>query len=86
MHNFVYLAQRRSQEFSFEPNFGGRPLAAPVQLILVRINTGVILCYTIVIIDMHNLLCLPIVYAGKQSNKDQDVTVSASVFYRATLC
>jgi len=34
MHNFVYLAQRRSQEFSCEPNFGGRaprpPLAAPV--------------------------------------------------------
>jgi len=29
MHNFVYLAQRRSQEFSCEPNFGGacpRPL------------------------------------------------------------
>jgi len=24
MHNFVYLAQRRSQEFSCEPNFGGR--------------------------------------------------------------
>jgi len=23
MHNFVYLAQRRSQEFSCEPNFGG---------------------------------------------------------------
>ena len=34
MHNFVYLAQRRSEEFSREPNFGGggrgRPLAAPV--------------------------------------------------------
>ena len=27
MHNFVYLAQRRSQEFSCEPNFGeGRAL------------------------------------------------------------
>ena len=26
MHNFVYLAQRRSQEFSCEPNyFGGVP-------------------------------------------------------------
>jgi len=24
MHNFVYLAQRRSQEFYCEPNFGGR--------------------------------------------------------------
>ena len=24
MHNFVYLAQRRSQEFSCEPNFGGK--------------------------------------------------------------
>ena len=24
MHNFVYLAQRRSQEFSCEPNLGGR--------------------------------------------------------------
>ena len=23
MHNFVYLAQLRSQEFSCEPNFGG---------------------------------------------------------------
>ena len=23
MHNFVYLAQRRSQEFSCEPNLGG---------------------------------------------------------------
>ena len=23
MHNFVYLAQKRSQEFSCEPNFGG---------------------------------------------------------------
>jgi len=23
MHNFVYLAQRRSQEFSCGPNFGG---------------------------------------------------------------
>jgi len=34
MHNFVYLAQRRSQEFSCEPNFVGGvprpPLAAPV--------------------------------------------------------
>ena len=35
MHNFVYLAPRRSQEFSFEPNFGGGgvpppPLAAPL--------------------------------------------------------
>jgi len=34
MHNFVYLAQRRSQKFSCEPNFGGPgpppPLAAPV--------------------------------------------------------
>jgi len=32
MHNFVYLAQRRSQEFSCEPNLGGRapPLAAPL--------------------------------------------------------
>jgi len=35
MHNSVYLAQRRSQEFSREPNFGGRgrapvPLAAQV--------------------------------------------------------
>ena len=25
MHNFLYLAQRRSQEFSCEPNFGGPP-------------------------------------------------------------
>jgi len=25
MHNFVYLAQRRSHEFSCEPNFGGVP-------------------------------------------------------------
>ena len=38
MHNFVYLAQRRSQqEFSREPNFGGgcapAPLAAPVYTI-----------------------------------------------------
>ena len=24
MHNFVYLAQRLSQEFSCEPNYGGR--------------------------------------------------------------
>ena len=34
MHNFVYLAQRRSQEFFCEPNFGGKgvppPLVAPV--------------------------------------------------------
>jgi len=33
MHNFVYLALRRSQEFSREPNFGGvppDPLAAPL--------------------------------------------------------
>ena len=33
MHNFVYLAQRRSQEFSCEPNFGGGldvDLASPV--------------------------------------------------------
>jgi len=35
MHNFVYLAQRRSQEFSCERNFGGGaclplPLAAPL--------------------------------------------------------
>ena len=30
MHNFVYLAQRRSQEFSFEPNFGGVPPPAPL--------------------------------------------------------
>jgi len=36
MHNFVYLAQRRSQEFYCEPNFRGGvplppPLAAPVR-------------------------------------------------------
>jgi len=35
MHNFVYLAQRRSEECSCEPNFGGgsvppAPLAAPL--------------------------------------------------------
>jgi len=36
MHNFVYLAQRRSQQFLCEPNFGGGgasppfPLAAPL--------------------------------------------------------
>jgi len=31
MHSFVYLAQRRSQEFSREPNFGGgRALAPPL--------------------------------------------------------
>ena len=29
MHNFVYLAQRRSEEFSCEPNFGGRAPAPP---------------------------------------------------------
>ena len=29
MHNFVYLAQRRSQEFSCEPNFGGGACPAP---------------------------------------------------------
>ena len=32
MHNFVYLAKRRSQEFSCEPNFGGgvcRPPGPP---------------------------------------------------------
>ena len=29
MHNCVYLAQRRSQEFSCEPNFGGRAPAPP---------------------------------------------------------
>ena len=29
MHNFVYLAQRRSQEFSCEPNFGGGRAAPP---------------------------------------------------------
>ena len=38
MHNFVYLAQRRSQKFSCDPNFGGGAspfapsLAAPVIL------------------------------------------------------
>jgi len=35
MHNFVYLAQRRSHEFSCEPNFGGgraprTPMTAPL--------------------------------------------------------
>jgi len=30
MHNFVYLAQRRSQEFSCELNFGGRGRAPPL--------------------------------------------------------
>jgi len=29
MHNFVYLAQRRSREFSCEPNFGGRDPCPP---------------------------------------------------------
>jgi len=29
MHNFVYLAQRRSQEFSCEPNFGGGHAPSP---------------------------------------------------------
>jgi len=33
MHNFVYLAQRRSEKFSCEPNYGGGllPLAARVK-------------------------------------------------------
>jgi len=30
MHNFVYLAQLRSQEFSCEPNFGGGRAPAPL--------------------------------------------------------
>jgi len=43
MHNFVYLAQRRIQEFSCERNFGGggrapRPLAAPLKSIYVAIR------------------------------------------------
>ena len=45
MHNFVYLAQRRSQKFSCEPNFGGGacprppPLAAPVsRLVILEAN------------------------------------------------
>ena len=29
MHDFVYLAQRRSQEFSCEPNFRGGGVPAP---------------------------------------------------------
>ena len=45
MHNFVYLAQRRSQEFSCEPNFGGRDpcplLAAPVATVCLSVgHTG----------------------------------------------
>jgi len=36
MHNFVYLAQRRSQEFSCEPNFGG---GEPVLLNVIRGET-----------------------------------------------
>jgi len=41
MHNFVYLAQRRSQEFSCEPNFGGGgvpPLAAPLAAAAAAVN------------------------------------------------
>ena len=41
MHNFVYLAQWRSQEFSCEPNFGGGgapPLAAPVAHLYVTVQ------------------------------------------------
>jgi len=30
MHNFVYLAQRRSQEFSCEPNFEGGGVLVPI--------------------------------------------------------
>jgi len=50
MHNFAYLAQRRNQEFSCEPNFGGRAPAPPLgcataaetatQLPPVTITTG----------------------------------------------
>jgi len=29
MHNLVYLGQRRSQEFSCEPNFGGGGVPPP---------------------------------------------------------
>jgi len=40
MHNFVYLAQRRSLEFSCEPNFGGgrapAPLAVPLPELLAN--------------------------------------------------
>jgi len=45
MHNFVYLAQRRSQEFSCEPNFGGGgacppapSLAAPLYYTVIRVS------------------------------------------------
>ena len=45
MHNFVYLAQWHSQEFSCEPNFGGGacprpPLAAPVFMVNVDLSAG----------------------------------------------
>jgi len=30
MHNFVYLAQRRSQKFSCDPNFGGGVSLCPL--------------------------------------------------------
>ena len=41
MHNFVYLAQRRSQEFSCEPNFPCPPLAAPVATVCLSVgHTG----------------------------------------------
>ena len=43
MHNFVYLAQRRSQEFSCEPNFGvGR--ASPLGCASGR-TTFLLLCF-----------------------------------------
>ena len=45
MHNFVYLAQLRSQKFSCEPNFGGRgvppaPLGCPggLRLLVVAVS------------------------------------------------
>ena len=44
MHNFVYLAQRRSQEFSCKPIFGGgsvpsASLAVPVALRVLKSGT-----------------------------------------------
>ena len=49
MHNFVYLAQRRSQEFSCKPNFGACPPASP----WLR---HWLFCYSQTIQSVHQLL------------------------------
>jgi len=83
MHNFVYLAQRRSQEFSCEPNFGRAgeralrsPLAAPLiqssrtkRLLFEKIYIYIYIYIYILALETSSVRSVPMVSAQNSQHQ-----------------